>query len=435
MRRAPWASLALTLAAMMGLIILVGCGGGSSTTPITPTTPPPVANTVNVVVNSGPANNAVNFAYVSVQVCNPGSTTSCVTIPDVQVDTGSSGLRILASAPGVSGLDLAPVTGSGTPVYECLPFGADYLWGQVEQADVYMAGEKAANLPIQVISSSATPSNVPSTCTYGGGQNLGSSTALQANGILGVGTTLQDCGSACSTNPVSLFYYWLCSSSGCSLADVLTATQVSNPVGFFESDNNGVILALGSVNAGGAASATGVLTFGIGTQSDNAFSSSANAYALSLNSQDSYSIYAAYNVLAYPAFIDSSYIYNLFLDSAAVSAAPAGAGISNCALNSLFYCTSSAVNLPFTVADGNGNTGSASINIGNGTTLWNSSVENGGSNTAFDNLAEGTPLGGTVSVVLGLPFFYGNTVYVGIAGKPTPTGVPAADAGLGYWAF
>src|SRR5208282_4537676 len=107
-----------------------GCGGSSSTTTTTTTTPPPVANSIAVAVNAGPANNAVNAAYVSVEVCNPGGTTTCATIPDVLVDTGSSGLRILASAPGVSSLNLTPVTGNGTPVYECDPYadGYYYLW-------------------------------------------------------------------------------------------------------------------------------------------------------------------------------------------------------------------------------------------------------------------------------------------------------------------
>lgn len=421
------------LAVVMGSIILAGCGGGSTTTTTT-TTSTPVANTVSVAVNSGPANNAVNSAYVSVEVCVPGSTTNCVTIPDVQVDTNSSGLRILASAPGVSDLlpNLTPVTGGGAPVYECVPFSAGYLWGQVEQADVLMAGEKAANLPIQVISSSATPSNVPSTCSAGGGSNLASPTALQANGILGVGTTLQDCGINCTGASVSLPYYWLCPSSGCTLAQVPTATQVSNPVGFFSSDNNGVILALSPVAAGGAASATGTLTFGIGTQSDNAFSSSAKAYALSLNSQIYISIYATYNNVTYPALVDSSEFYTFFLDSTTVAAASAGTGISSCSQNSTFYCTSSAVNLPFTASDSSGDSAPASINIGDGTTLWNSSVENGGTNAAFSNLAGGIPLGANDYGILGLPFMAERSTW-GLRGRFLPPAFPVLtpDSGTG----
>lgn len=430
------ASLGRILIVAMGLVISAGCGGGSTTTtPTTPTTPTPVANQVTVTVNSGPANNAVNFGFVSVQVCNPGSTTSCTTIPNVEVDTGSQGLRILASAPGVSGLTLPAITGGTTPVYECIQFGTgSYLWGPVVQADVSMAGEKASGLPIQVISTGATPLNVPSTCTAGGGQNLGTTTSLEANGILGIGPSIQDCGAACYQTTVPPIY-WLCPAGGCTTASVNPVTQVSNPVSFFDSDNNGVILAMGSVGATGAATASGTLTFGIGTQSDNALASSAKVYALSgnsLNGQLFYSILATYNGNTYPAFLDTAEPFLAFLDPATVAALPAGAGITNCPLHNGLYCTSSAVNLPFTAKDSVGDSSTVTLAIGDATTLFNSSVLGSGTNAAFSNLAGVAVVGTSDYVILGMPFFYSKTVYVGISGKVPPTGVSAA---LGYWAF
>lgn len=145
---------------VLGLGMLAGCGGASNTGGFSPPAPTPTANTIDVAVNSGPAFNAYNVAYVSVTVCNPGGTTTCATIPNVQVDTGSSGLRLLASAPGLSNLTLAPVTGSGSSVYECFEYNdGNYLWGQVEQADVSMAGENATDVPIQVIAGGNAPSN------------------------------------------------------------------------------------------------------------------------------------------------------------------------------------------------------------------------------------------------------------------------------------
>ncbi|MGA7179374.1 MAG: DUF3443 family protein [Thiobacillaceae bacterium] len=54
-------------------------------------------NQVPLVVDAGPSGaNAINAPYVSVTLCAPG-TTNCQTIDHVLVDTGSSGLRILAS--------------------------------------------------------------------------------------------------------------------------------------------------------------------------------------------------------------------------------------------------------------------------------------------------------------------------------------------------
>jgi hypothetical protein len=321
-------------------------------------------------------------------------------------------------------------------VYECVQEGdGSYLWGPVEQADVSLAGEKASALPIQVISAPGTGIAPPSSCTQGGGNNLDTSTLLQANGILGISTAQQDCGSACAVASGVLPYYWLCPSGGCTTnASVPTATQVSNPVVFFNSDNNGVMLTMSQVGSSGAASATGTLTFGIGTQTDNALASSVKVYPLSgnsINGQLYYSISATYNNLNYPALIDSGETVLFFLDPNTLS----GAGISACPQpNSSLYCTSSpatVVSLPFT-ANASGASTQVALSIGNGTTLWNSSVLNGGSNTAFSNLAGGFSLGVNDYVSLGLPFFYGRTVYVGISGKVAPSGV---DAPLGYWAF
>jgi hypothetical protein len=54
-------------------------------------------NQVPLVVDAGPTGaNVINIPYVSVTLCAPG-TTNCQTIDHVSVDTGDSGLRILAS--------------------------------------------------------------------------------------------------------------------------------------------------------------------------------------------------------------------------------------------------------------------------------------------------------------------------------------------------
>jgi hypothetical protein len=426
------------LAVIMGLVVLAGCGGGSSssggggggggTTP--------VANTVSVVVDSGPTNNAVNFLYVSVTVCTPNSTTSCVTIPDVQVDTGSSGLRILASALG-SSVSLTPLGPSGSPVYECYAFAdGSYAWGPVMLSDVSFpgAGEKAPNLPIQVINPPGSGAAVPSTCSQGLGPDRGTVDELQANGILGIGVTQQDCGSACAppASPVPP-YYWQCPSSGCTLASLATAIQVSNPVIFFSSDSNGVVINLPSPgSSGAAASVTGTLTFGIGTQSDNNLSSNAKVFVLSENPQGYNSIYATYNNGPFPAYLDSALGILFFLDATTVNAGlTGGASVAYCAQHYGLYCTSSPVTLQFTANDAFGSSEPVSLTIGDATTLYNSSVLNGGTNTAFSNLAGGLPSASDY-VDLGLPFFYGREVYVGIANTTAPSGVSAP---AGYYAF
>ena len=88
------------LAGALGLALCaVACGGhslGGSSPPSGTVTP--ANNVVDVSVSAGPAElsaPAVNTLYTTVTVCVPGTTT-CQTIDNIQVDTGSYGLRILA---------------------------------------------------------------------------------------------------------------------------------------------------------------------------------------------------------------------------------------------------------------------------------------------------------------------------------------------------
>lgn len=427
---------------LASLWFVPGCGSGNDGGGTMPPAPTPVANTVDVSVGPGPAGNAINFAFVSVKLCNPGGATTCITIPDVLVDTGSTGLRILASAPGVSGLMLGEVVVAGSPIYECVPYAdGTYLWGPVMSADVSMAGENATTVPLQILADTPMPSNVASECDPLGGPSLTAASALGANGILGVGMTTPDCGTLCSTSNASP-YYWLCSSSSaCSgTAFLPLATQTSNPVVFFSGDNNGVILAMGSVAGGGAASASGTLTFGVGTQSDNTLSNSAKVYALTRNALAGsvYStILATYNGTTYPLLIDSSASSNLFLDARTVAAAPAGSPITYCPGSNYLFClsagTASPLNLPLTAKDSSGDSSTVNLSIGDATTLLNASILVGGANTAIPGLTGGYALGANDYVYLGMPFFYNRTVYVGFSGQAPPAGV--TNAPRGYWAF
>ena len=152
-----------------GAILSAGCNNGSSV--VSPSLPPQVivvsgSNVLPINVNVGPApeNPADNIAYTSVTVCVPG-TSNCQTIGDIQIDTGSSGLRILSSA---LSLPLPQQTdSSGNPIVECLQFVGSYSWGPVQTGDVQIAGEQANAVPIQVIGSPAFPA-VPDACSSTG---------------------------------------------------------------------------------------------------------------------------------------------------------------------------------------------------------------------------------------------------------------------------
>jgi hypothetical protein len=165
-----------------GLLVLIGCGSGGGSSGGSSA---PVNNTQAVQVNLGPANNSTNEAFVAVTVCVPGSS-NCQTIENVEVDTGSEGLRLLS---GQVSLSLPAVADtSGNALQECVSFAdLSYVWGPVVSADIQMAGEKATSVPIQIVSASpAFP--VPSNCISGAGATDDNTiAALGANGILGLG--------------------------------------------------------------------------------------------------------------------------------------------------------------------------------------------------------------------------------------------------------
>ena len=324
----------LTFAIVPPFALLAACGGGSSSSSSTPpnTITTTGTNVAPIVVNSGPAASEgfpyANGAFANVTVCVPGTST-CQTIDGVLVDTGSSGLRIISSALSLS---LPQQEASdGNPVVECLPFVDSYTWGPVQTADVQIAGEKAASVPIQVLSD--TDFTTPTTCSQGF-PSADTLTTLGANGILGVGLAAQDCGSACAqTGTSNPGLYYECPSSSCATSGAVIgealAQQVINPVALFTTDNNGVIIELPAV-AGAAATVSGSLVFGIGTQSNNALGSAA--------------VYTAPNGTFTTTYKSQTYTGS-FIDSGSNGYYFPDSSIPVCSDNPGFYCPSSTENL------------------------------------------------------------------------------------------
>ena len=128
----------LFLAAIPALA--VGCGGGSipissaTTSPSSPSSPSSSgSNLLAITVNGGPIGGYQNAAFASATICAPGSTTNCVTVNGLLVDTGSTGLRVLQSA--VASLNLPAVNASnGSAAYDCASFAdGSYMWGPVSR--------------------------------------------------------------------------------------------------------------------------------------------------------------------------------------------------------------------------------------------------------------------------------------------------------------
>ena len=235
----------------------------------------------------GQAGGYFNGIFTNITVCQPGTQT-CATVNNVLVDTGSVGLRLLPSALGSLSLNL--ISQSGNPLEECIQYGdTSYSWGPMASAQVQIAGETASNIPVQMIG--GTTNSVPSDClstpvnpNLPNGGNRNTLASLGANGILGIGNGggdgPWDCGSYCAGNAAGSPYY-LCPGGTCAEVLVLTTAQATNPIAAFSSsDRNGLTITLPSVAATGATSVSGTMSFGIGTQSDNALPSTATLYAV-----------------------------------------------------------------------------------------------------------------------------------------------------------
>src|SRR5215472_6954208 len=216
-----------------------GGGGGGNTIA------GPGPNVATMTVEIGPAGQGfVNIPFVTITVCAPG-TNNCQTIDNIEVDTGSTGVRIIASVLNASLRSALPqqfVGATTTPVVECAQFADGYSWGPVKSADVSISSETASGLPIQVIGDPSIAQAAPSDCSTPVPNPENTVGTFGANGIIGVGVFAQDCGSVCASGVVAGTYYG-CPTNGAACTGIMEPTnlQVSHPVAAFANDNNGVI--------------------------------------------------------------------------------------------------------------------------------------------------------------------------------------------------
>lgn len=386
--------------------VCASCGGSShmSTTANTVTTSG--TNVQAITVNSGPAGNYANGLFTTITVCIPSSST-CQTINSVLVDTGSYGLRLLSSAGG-GALTLSlpqQKNGLGSSIGECAGFVSGYTWGPVVSADISIAGEHASSVPVQVID--PTFDSVPSACQDGGVPENDTLQTLGANGILGVGPYIEDCGGACeqagSQNPG---LYYACASSTCQVTPEALAQQVQNPVAMFASDNNGVVIELPSIS-GSTPTLSGSIVFGIGTESNNALG---GATIFPLDSSGEFN--TTYKGESYAAFVDSGSNAIFFLNETTTR-------MPVCSDNSGFYCPGSQTSESATTISG-GTSSSVNFSVASADMLFSNRI-----NYVFSTLAGPNP--GVFD--WGLPFFYGRNVYTAIESRSTPAGAGP------YWAY
>jgi hypothetical protein len=364
-----------------------GSGGGTQ----------PAANQATVTVGNG-VEGVANIAGVSVKVCVAG-TTNCQTINNIQLDTESFGLRLAGAAATQVAAALQPVRVAGNPVAECTAFADGFTWGSIRTADVTIGGETAAAIPIQIVG------DMPQSAVATGGCSTGAleltPADLGANGILGVGVAPNDCGTLCATPPAGNSNYYVCpNGTNCVQTLLPAAQQVANPVAKFPTDNNGVIVSMPAIAPSGQATVTGTVTFGINTQSNNAMPSTVTK----LTTNASGDVNATFNGSALVAFFDSGSNAYFFTDTTL----PACTGNA-----SAFYCPTSTTTRTVTVASYNPSTSGAPGGKTLSMTVANASQLLANGNFGLNDLA-GSLGNGATFVDLGMPFFYGRTVYYGM---------------------
>jgi hypothetical protein len=377
-----------------------GSSGGVSTSGGT------TMNSIPVTVDGGPAalvnaqEYAANILYVTVTICTPGSTTACQAIDHVEVDTGSYGVSINAGALS-SSVTPAPVSVSGGILRECEQYADGYTWGSIVTVDMTIGERTISSLPINLVSDPAAGA-APGSCSSGAGNSIGTVASLGANGVIGIGYFLQDCGEYCVGTAQPGGYY-ACPASGCVPTTVALNQQLQNPIGALSADNNGAVIALPAANAEGQASLSGTLYFGVGTESNNGVGA---AQFLTVEpgtsqTQPPATLLTTFNgSTMYGSVVDSGSNANYFND----------ASLTACTntYDTGFYCSSAA--LSATLQGVNGATAAVDFDVGDADTLFNTTTvlavfpTLAGPNASIGNAIPGFDWG--------LPFFYGRRVYV-----------------------
>jgi hypothetical protein len=451
---------------LVGAVLLTtfsACGGGSapaqqstggctaantSCTNAAGPTAIPTSSTANVPLYVGDQSTTGQWTYqneplVSVTVCTPNHTSAsqCQTITNVLLDTGSYGLRIFGSAIAAN-VQLTQQTisedGETMNLAECMEFGTGADWGAVKNGDVLLGNQTASNIAIQVIDQSfgQIPDGCAALCPDTDPCTAG------FNGILGIGIFSQDCGSDCaiSTNDqVNPGLYFGCDSTGCYDADsgncsgdgacvyeVPLSKQVVNPVAHFANgSNNGISMTLPAIGASGASGITnGTLHLGVGTPTSVALLT-ADANGLTDGNIADFS--TTFQGITYGgansdptnqdnpdlAFIDSGSNAN-FIPST----------VAQCTDAPGFFCPGSTQSFSATMAGFDGSNSTAvPFSMANADALFATG------NSAYDNVCAASQ--GIFD--WGLPFFFGRTVYVGLAGASAT--VNGSSATGPYWAF
>jgi hypothetical protein len=391
--------------ALVASILLAACGRGL---PAGGSPPPPTgANVTPIIIDGGPPIvpvGAVNVPYISVTVCLPGTTT-CQTVDHVLLDTGSTGLRLLAGAlPANFTLPQVNNATGGTPLWECLQFVDAYSWGSVRTADIKIANGTASNQPVQLIGDPSVLT-APTDCTnHGALASLNTVESFGANGVVGVNVFHYDCDTACTdaAKIVPAAYYSCPAGVACSGSAAALADQIQNPIYNFAADNNGLTIILPPAGTAGRLKLSGSLVLGVATQTNNQLGTA-----------------AVIGVDPVLGFFTTTYqgvvLPNSFFDTGSNALYFADATLTPCATATGYYCPPQLLSRSAVNQFGAGAASTVLFTVDNYETL-------NSANPAFNALPNIAGTTGNTSALAtsfdwGLPFFIGRTVFVGFEGR------------------
>ncbi len=414
------AGMHLSVSSLLGGLLLAACSSapgqqlGGAQLPNAPPgqgSQPPAGLTVTV--DQGPegltatGEVAANVLYATVTVCTSGSTTDCEDIDHVQVDTGSTGLRILHQAMSGTAAPRGMIDpATQLPISQCAVFADGWTWGSLARADVVIGGRRIPNLVLNVIGDPAS-GTAPEACSSGNGPEESTVAAFGAKGILGVGVFLQDCGQFCAEQVPSsgAAPYYVCSDAGassqsCTPTTVALSDQAWNPVALLGSDNNGLQIQLPQPPTPAATSVVGTLVPGIGTGASNGL----GAATLHRANPSDGTLLTTYGHRTFSQSIIDSGSSGYFFSDATIPQCAASAPGSG------FYCPGTSIAASATISGEDGVAAPVGFTVANADSLFSGN----GSDAAFPDLG-GPLLGSSLSAQTfdwGLPFFYGRTVYV-----------------------
>ncbi len=387
MMQNSFTSIRSTILAAIAITMTFGATDPAQTTAL--------INIVPLIVRT--PHSGFNRMVVSVTVCEP-DTARCATIDNVMVDTGSTGLRLEASAIPPS-LRLPAFFGpEDRPLAECLHFVHDTAWGLLHRADLHMGGLTARDLPIQIIADGGQLQ--PAECPV-------STVQPTSNGTLGIGPWLVDCPGDCEQDPGHPGVFVESEGKWTPVrGSVPRAYRLPNPVSLFPEHDNGVAFDLPSPPTGGAERVVGTLTFGLDAASDHQLD---GAPMLSIDGRGRF--VTLYGGRSYPdSYIDSGTETNLIPDG----------DMPRCEGMPWAYCASPERILDATLVGQGGTSLAVRFKVGDYRGALDRHVG------AWNGFAEASEQSSR-AFVWGAPFFLGRRVYLVLDGRR----VPGVDGAIG----